>query len=210
LTRIIKIWLVAFYVFFSELVFSQDQEVILIRHAKVNIEVSGWMGPKKAAQLRKLYDTSPIYPFVPGSVLEKLPELKTDTVYVSSLCRSVSTGWMLFGDSAIILSSPFFDEFDLHIVRLPFILPYKGWTGISRALWLLGANQKHNESHREAKRRVKQIADFIELRLQYNKQVILVTHGFLNRNVARELKKRNWQQVADNGGKNLGTTLLRK
>ena len=186
------------------------QEVILIRHAKVFTEASGLMGYKKATCLHSLYNTNPIYPFNADRVLSDLPARTTDTVYVSSLTRSVSTGWMLFGDSAVILSSPFFDEFDLHIIRLPVVLPYKLWTGISRTLWLLGANKKNKESYNEAKKRAKHIADFIEQRLQYNNQVILITHGFLNRAIAKELQKRHWEKIIDNGGKNLGATILKK
>ncbi len=187
-----------------------SQEVILVRHAKVNLETGGWMGAKKATVLRKSYDTSPIISFSADSVLNTLPECKTDTIYASSLTRSISTAWMLFGDSAIILSSDIFDEFELNIVHLPLLLPYKGWTSLSRVLWLLGVNKKSKTSYREAKERAGRITDFIEDRLKYNNQVILVTHGFLNRDISKELKRRNWHKIIDNGGKNLGSTVLRK
>lgn len=182
----------------------------MIRHAKVAIDTKGWMGYRKAVQLNEQYNTAPIYSFETSQVFAELPPLKTDTVYVSNLNRSIATGWTLFGDSAIVLSSCFLDEFELNIVRLPFPLPYKGWTSFSRALWLLGMNQKNNESHKEAKNRVVKIADFIEDRLNYNKQIVMITHGFLNRYVARELKRRGWMDIQDHGAKNLGGTVLRR
>ncbi|QGY44037.1 hypothetical protein GM418_10320 [Maribellus comscasis] len=190
--------------------FAFCQEVILIRHAKVDLDTKGWIGHKKAAQLSKAYNSAAIVSFDTDRILNELPDLKTDTIYVSNLIRSISTGWILFGDSATILSSPFLDEFDLHILRLPLILPYKAWTGISRAFWFLGTNKEHNESYREAEMRVKQIADFIEQRLNYNRQVVMITHGFLNRNIAKELQKRNWEKLQNNGKKNLGATILKK
>ncbi len=200
LTTFLALWLQNIY----------GQEVILIRHAKVNMETTGWVGAKKAASLHNSYDVSPINNFNADSVLSALPIRKTDTIYSSSLPRSITTAWMLFGDSAVILSSKFMDEFDLQIVRAPFVLPYKGWTSLSRALWLLGLNNKNNASYKDAKARTREIADFIEERLKYNKQVILVTHGFLNRDLSRELKRRNWHITNNNGKKNLGATILRK
>jgi len=186
------------------------QEVILVRHAKVYLETNGWMGHKKAAQLRKSYDSAPIYPFSTDSVLNKLPARKTDTIYVSILDRSIGTGWQLFGDSAVVLSTPFLNEFELEIVKLPLLLPYKGWTAISRLSWALGGRNNGKETHREAKERVKQIADFIEDKTNKNEQVIFVTHGFLNRNIARELKRRDWQITKNEGKENLGATVLTK
>lgn len=190
--------------------FAFCQEIILIRHAKVDLDTKGWMRYRKAVQLNERYNTAPVSSFEAHQVLATLPPLKTDTVYVSNLNRSIATGWALFGDSTVVLSSGFLDEFGLNIVHLPLRLPYKAWTSVSRALWLLGINQKNNESHREAKRRVVRIADFIENKLKYNEQVVMVTHGFLNRYVAQELKRRGWVDIQDQGAKNLGATVLRK
>lgn len=168
------------------------------------------MGPKKAAQLRKSYDSAPICPFSPDSVLNTLPERKTDTIYVSNLERSIGTGWQLYGDSAILLSSPFLNEFELEIVKLPLLLPYKGWIAISRLVWALGHKNENYETHREAKERVQQIAYFIENKVKQSQQIILVTHGFLNRNITRELKRRGWQVTRNEGKNNLGATVLEK
>ncbi len=186
------------------------QEVILLRHAKVDIKAGGWTGHKKAIKYQRLYNTAPIAPFNAGKVLAGLPKRRTDTVYVSNLSRSVTTGWLLFGDSAVVLSSCFLDEFELNVIRLPLLLPYKGWTSVSRALWLMGIHGKNNESYKEARGRVGEIADFIEERLEYNEQVIMVTHGFLNHDIAREMKKRGWGIIKGAGTKNLGATILIK
>lgn len=203
-----KIFLLLCIICLTNFVFCQ--EIILIRHAKVNLDTKGWMGYGKVVQLNEQYNIAPISKFEAKQVLAELPPIKTDTVYVSNLNRSIVTGWTLFGDSAVVLSSGFLDEFELNIVHLPLRLPYKGWTSVSRALWLLGLNQKNNESFKEAKSRVLKIADFIEDRLNYNEQVVMVTHGFLNRYVARELKKRGWMDIQDHGSKNLGATVLQK
>ncbi len=190
--------------------FASGQEVILIRHAAVYMEHPGWMSRKNAANLREAYDSAPVHQFNPDTVLAKISKRIADTVYVSGLPRSIATGLKLFGDSAQIVSLDLLNEFELHVVWLPAYLPYKGWTGFSRVLWLLGRKHHGTESYDEAKKRVKLVCDFIEQKANNQKQVILVTHGFLNRNIAKELEKRKWTITQNEGKKNLGATILKK
>lgn len=187
---------------------SNAQEVILIRHAAVEMHPHGWMGAKKAAEYRAAYDTSPVHQFAPDTVLAKVPKQITDTVYVSGLPRSIATGIKLYGHSASIVSTETLNEFEMHMIWLPLILPYKGWTSLSRVMWLMGLEKPGTESYKEAKERTKSIADFIERKAESEQQVIFVTHGFLNRNLAKELKKRGWTITTNNGKKNLGATIL--
>ncbi|WP_297098140.1 phosphoglycerate mutase family protein [uncultured Draconibacterium sp.] len=189
---------------------SVAQEVILIRHASVKLERHGWMGAKKASKMRDAYDTAPISQFDPDTVLSKVPERITDTVYVSGLSRSIATGLKLFGDSATIVSLQELNEFEMHMVWLPLYLPFKAWTSISRTTWLMGLEKPGTESFQEARERVDDVCSFIERKAEQNKQVILVTHGFINRNISKELEKRGWQVIQNNGKKNLGATVLRK
>lgn len=202
--------LVAFVLVFCANSLAFGQEVILIRHAEVNLDHSGWMSSKNAANYREAYDTAPIHQFNPDTILAKIPIRMTDTVYVSGLSRSIATGLKLFGDSAQIVSLDLLNEFEMHVVWLPAYLPYKGWTGLSRGLWLLGWEQRGTESYSEAKERVKLVCDFIEQKTNKQKQVILVTHGFLNRNLTKELEKRDWAITQNDGIKNLGATVLKK
>lgn len=189
---------------------TQAQEVILIRHASVKLEQKGWVGAKKASRLRENYDTAPIKQFDPDTVLSKIPKRITDTIYVSALPRSIATGLKLFGDSATIVSISDLNEFEMHMVWLPLYLPYKAWTSISRTMWLMGLEKPGTESFDEAKDRVKDMCSFIEKKAEQNKQVILVTHGFINRNITKELEKRGWKISQNKGKENLGATVLKK
>ncbi len=190
--------------------YSYGQEIVLIRHAEVFLEHSGWISSKKATDYRKEYDTAPIVNFQADSVLAQLPKRNTDTIYVSALTRSIATGLLLYGDSANIVSIDMLNEFEMHIIWLPLVLPYKGWTAFSRGMWLLGAKKQGTESFSDAKERVKFAANFIENKIANQKQVILVTHGFINRNIAKELEKRGWKITQNNGNENLGATVLNK
>lgn len=186
------------------------QEVILIRHAEVHHEREGWITSKKAAQYRANYDTAPIHQFNPDTVLAKIPQRIADTVFVSGLPRSIATGIKLYGDSAQIVSLTMLNEFEMHVAWLPLILPYKAWTSFSRALWIMGWEKQGTESYAEAKDRVNSVANFIEKRVRDEKQIIMVTHGFINRNIAKELQRRDWTIIQNEGKKNLGATILRK
>ncbi|MDX1283477.1 MAG: phosphoglycerate mutase family protein [Draconibacterium sp.] len=189
---------------------TEGQEVILIRHAEVILEETGWMGSKKATEQRAKYDTAPVHQFIKEDVLKDLPKRITDTVYVSALPRSIATGWKLYGDSVVLVSMEMLNEFDLHVVELPLFLPLKAWTAISRGLWVLGLKGHDTETSKEGRKRTKIVADFIEERSKYNQQIILVTHGFLNRNVTNELKRRGWKIKRNEGRKNLGANILYK
>ena len=204
-----KLILVSFIIFGTSALLT-GQEVVLIRHAEVSLEHQGWMSSKKAAKYRKAYDTAPVYQFDADTVLAKVPARITDTIYVSGLPRSIATGVKLFGESAQIVSLDVLNEFEMHVVWLPLYLPYKGWTGISRTLWLMGWEKKGTESYGEAKERVEFVCHFIEQKAAEQQQVILVTHGFINRNIAKELERRKWKITQNEGKKNLGATILKK
>ena len=186
------------------------QEVILIRHAKVYQDSKGWMGHKTAAEFRKDYDTAPVHQFSADSVLKNLPEIISDTIYVSGLPRSIATGWKLFGDSTTFVSMDLMNEFELKIVRWPIVLPYKAWTAVSRGLWSVGLNQKGVESLKEGRQRASEVADFIEEKAKHEKQIVVVFHGFLNYMLTRELKKRGWKIKRKEGNQNLGANILQK
>ena len=42
---------------------------------------------------------------------------------------------------------------------------------------------------------------FLEEKARYNDQLILVTHGFFNRVLAKEMKKRGWKRIQNEGQK---------
>jgi broad specificity phosphatase PhoE len=195
---------------FIAITFTFAQEVILIRHAKVDMNVKGWMGHKKAAQFNQQYNTAPIVSFNVDSVRNTLPKITADTIYTSALYRSKTTAKILFEQNHTLISRPLFNEFESFIVKWPIILPYKGWTVFSRIFWLLGNKREGVESWKEARERTQKVTDFIETESQNQQQVVFVTHGFLNRQVAKELEKRGWQRTVNNGKKNLGATVLVK
>lgn len=190
--------------------FCFGQEIVLVRHAKVDMHVNGLMGSNKAAYYSQAYDTTAIVEFFADTVLAKLPERTTDTVYTSILFRSMATAGELYGDSVVFISSPVFNEFEMSILKLPLVLSYKAWASISRATWLLGRKGKDAETYSEAKQRVIKNVLFLEEKAGTDKQVILVAHGFINRNIKNQLLNRGWKLKQDQGLKNLGAFVLQK
>lgn len=206
--RTLKKYLLFLFFFFG--LKANAKEIILIRHAKVNHVTKGWMSAKKATRYNSAYDTATICPFLPDTVLAKIPERKSDIIYTSQLSRSIATAYRLYGDSATYFSTPLFNEFELQILWLPLFLPYKAWTISSRIGWFIGMKRPKIENHSEARKRIKRATDFIEERSNSNEQVILVMHGFINWGIAKELKKRGWDIIQNEGKYNLGATVLVK
>ncbi|GAF03017.1 phosphoglycerate mutase family protein [Saccharicrinis fermentans] len=204
------VYLLSLLLFFCCWSKMDGQEVVLIRHAKVNMDAKGWIRARKAAEYREKYDVSPIHSFSATAVKKQLPVIISDTVYTSALARTQETAYLLWGDSVIYVALPLLNEYQLHVIRWPLWLPYKGWTSISRALWLMGLKKEGVESYSEAKERTLKVVDFIEHKSEGNPQVVLVTHGFLNRNIAKELEKRGWLRTLNKGKVNLGATVFKK
>ncbi len=206
--KILTITILFFGINFGSQCFAQ--EIILIRHAQVDMHVSGIMGPKKAMGFVQAYDTANIVNFNADTVLAKLPPISSKTIYTSTLYRSMATAAKLFGDSVQYISSPLFNEFGLSVVRLPLVLPFKAWSTFSRVSWLMGRKRNNAESYKEAKQRVQKCVLFLEQKSETENQVVLVSHGFLNRNIKNQLVKRGWKLRKDHGLKNLGAFVLEK
>lgn len=186
------------------------QTIVLIRHAKVEMNPGSLMNASRAMEYLSAYDRLPIESFEPNTVLVKLPKPLPDTIYTSTLYRSKETARRLFGDSASYVHRAIFDEFDLRIVRLPLLLPLRAWTVISRFAWVTGLMQRDVETHKEAMVRIAKNCDWLEERTAADGYVLMVTHGFLNHSLKRELKRRGWTVEYTEGHGNLGVQKLVK
>lgn len=121
---------------------------------------------------------------------------KEEVVYTSDLVRSIETG-RLIGQK--IIQDPLFREAEIPLIKFPAIrIKAKFWLFLSRSLWVLGLKTKC-ESLKEAKQRVKQIVEKIELQLLGNQRIVIVGHGFINRLIKRELFHRSWFLKQSNG-----------
>ena len=72
------------------------------------------------------------------------------------------------------------------------------WMVIHRLLWWCGFS-RNSESRREAKERAATAADTLIKLASMHQSILFIGHGWMNRYIAKELKKRDWQGPASPG-----------
>ncbi|MEM6644204.1 MAG: histidine phosphatase family protein [Bacteroidota bacterium] len=185
------------------------QQIVLIRHGEPALKKEGWRTRKKAMKFLQAYDAAEVYepavdPFLlrPGDV---------DTIFTSTLNRSISTAAYLFDNDQASKSTPIFREFERKIFVFPnIILPLNWWLVSSRLLWFAGLNDNGIESFRDAKCRARVAVRLLEENAQRNGKTILVSHGLLNHFLSKFLKENGWTEVYDGGKGYLSQKMLVK
>lgn len=186
--------------------FSAIQQVVLLRHGQPQISKKGWFNRREIMDYMTAYDTVGALPF-DKRPFKGSPKLKR--VFTSTLHRSVHSAYLLFGEDMECQHAGRFNEFERKTMKFPNIkLPFGFWSGMSRALWLMGFNDRGIESFGEAKNRAFYDALFLEDEVSKNGRALLVAHGFLNKYIAKYLSKRGWKLVNINGKEYWGAYVL--
>ncbi|MDN5200275.1 histidine phosphatase family protein [Fulvivirgaceae bacterium BMA10] len=184
-------------------------QILLIRHGEPNLKKWGWKNRKAAKKFVHDYDSVGIIAFKENPIC--IENLVIDKAFHSSLPRAKHTAELLFDQKLQLVEKPEFREFERKLIKFINVpLPLKFWTGSSRLLWLMGLNDKHIESFKDAKQRVEKNARFLENDAKYNKDVVLVAHGFHNRYVKKALKRSGWKEVRKGGNGYLSISILAK
>lgn len=164
-------------------------EIILLRHGKPKVELSGYLSTKQFKQLASDYAKSSIN----DAPIEKLKtRFNNHYVICSDLLRSIDSAKKLNLNN-INISDALYRETDIpHFDRFFFKLPATLWLILLRILWLFGFSQ-NGESFSQAKARSKQAAENLIMLAQKNKKVIVVGHGLMNRLIGKKLEKKDWR-----------------
>ena len=185
---------------------STSKQIILIRHAKVDIENSKKIDAVSLKNWVKMYDNAEIY-------VDSLPTQKTrdlvdqaDIVVTSKLQRTIATAKVLGAN--IYESNALFNEADIPEIEIPF-LKFKpnSWLVIVRVLSLLGFG-KAAVSLKTSKLQAKEGSQRL---MEFSKEhtiVVLVGHGGMNWLLRKALVKEGWTLQADPSSKNWGMTVL--
>lgn len=183
-------------------------QIILIRHGKPMISKNGLFSSYMAQEYLRNYDRVNVAPIGVSPVC--LEDISPDTILTSNLQRSINTAEKLKVDMDIVLhSSPLYREFELEVFTVPFVrLPLNFWLVSSRLLWYAGLSSSTIENIRSSNHRIRYVAQDLEKWMEYNNHVVMVAHGLFNRRLARELKKRGWTLVYQNGTAYLNVKVL--
>ncbi len=179
------------------------QQIFIFRHGRPAINKKGWKNRKEVVKYTEMYDSVGINDPEQNPVL--LREADINVVYASNLPRAINTAEKVFNNSMPIESHAFFNEFEREIIRFPNIkLPTQFWTVTTRVVWVLGFNKKGIESFSQAKDRSKRAAYFLNDKAENDGNVMLFSHGFLNKYINKYLKKQGYKAVNLEGHKYLG------
>jgi len=130
-----------------------------------------------------------------------LREVSDDAIVLSSARpRAIQTAGHL-GRGRAVRHDAMFNEAPLPAPRLGgFPMRPKNWNKIARLLWMLG--HSGGEEHvRDAKRRAARASEVLIDAAGEGRDVVLAAHGWFNRMLRPELRKRGWANVHDGGDK---------
>ncbi|WP_455168615.1 histidine phosphatase family protein [Aegicerativicinus sediminis] len=180
-------------------------QIILIRHARPIISPESFVTFEDAERHLTEYRNSSVYADFRSPICTE--ELTDVPIYHSDLQRSKETAMKLFPPELFKLEEDArFRELDRQNLKLPFKTPYKIHTTLSRIAWLTG-KMKHIELPKEAWKRLKGNANYLDSLGQKEKVLIIVAHGFHNFFVGRFLKRLGYRLVNNGGHKHLSVNI---
>lgn len=132
-----------------------------------------------------------------------LSQINEDAIILSSARqRAIETAGHL-GRGRDVKHDAMFNEAPLPAPKLGiFPMRPKNWNKIARLLWMLG-HSGGEENVSEAKRRAAKAAEVLVKTAEESggRDVVLAAHGWFNRMLRPQLKKRGWENVHDGGDK---------
>ncbi len=183
-------------------------EISLIRHGKSMHLESNRINYKDFQKWVEKYDSSGVFEenAYPSVTLEKIGT--ANVLITSDLKRAIESASFLNQNKNVgVISDSLFREIELPTspTELGLKLSPNSWTIMLRCLWLCGYS-KRCEPLTSAKRRAKLASEQLVKYAEQYKSVVLVGHGFFNRLIAEELKKKNWEGKRKSSVKHWGCT----
>jgi broad specificity phosphatase PhoE len=129
-----------------------------------------------------------------------IAEVRDDAVVFSSVRpRAMQTADALAG-GRMVTRDPTFNEAPLPPPRWGAKYLPKTWNKIARVAWLMG-HHDGDEHVRDARSRASKAADVLVSTAMKGPDVVLAAHGWFNRMLRPQLRRRGWSCVHDGGDK---------
>lgn len=172
--------------------------IFLSRHGKSALSRTVWLSAKGYEQWWQTYDQVGLDPS--RQPTDRFLEFagRADVILSSTLKRSQDTA----AQAALgrdVIADKIFVEAPLPPPQLPrwFKLMPRIWGAVARIHWMLGGGQ--GESASDARERASLAADSLLAYARQGQTVMLVAHGWFNRMIGQELKRRGWTCTDDGG-----------
>lgn len=173
-------------------------DIVIARHGRPSVPWKGWMSATGWDDWLARYEASGLVPNqTPPADLVTIARHSTHLM-ASTRPRAMETAkWLAPHRDADI--SDLFIEAHLPAPRLPSFMRFspKGWGVICRTVWIFGYTGG-GESAKLAWERTGRAADLL-IEKAADGDVLLCAHGWFNRMLRRELKRRGWMCVRDGG-----------
>ena len=137
-----------------------------------------------------------------NEISEKLKTvvMKAD-VFISSKLKRTNDSFRLLGvkefSSLELLNEAELPSGFLKRLKMPFVF----WGILIRLSWMAGL-KINSESYKEFKVRIHKAAVHLEAISQSSNHIVVMGHGMVNMQLKKELTKRKWKHVLNNGGRN--------
>jgi broad specificity phosphatase PhoE len=183
------------------------QKIILIRHAKVDIDSSIKLNAKELHKWVSEYDKADIITNRPNLGLKN--ELKDiDYILTSEQKRTVLSAKLL--SLHIDEKNELFNEVPLPTIDIPFLkMSAKSWLIFLRVLMILKIGDI-DSSLKISKKRAKDASIYLSNLSKKHKKIALIGHGGKNYLIYKELLKMGWSLEGKASFKNLDHTTLIK
>lgn len=183
-------------------------QIVLIRHARPITKKRRFVNFEEAEESLQDYRNSSVdLNFITPVCISNIGNKK---IYHSDLPRSRETAYKIFPPEDFQhIENRVFRELDRENLKLPFRVPYKFHTTLSRIMWLTG-RMKNIETPATAFKRLKENAMYLNKVAVDEHLVILVAHGFHNFFVGRFLKDLGYKALRTGGNKHLALNIWGK
>ena len=183
------------------------KKIILLRHAKVDIDTSTKIDSFALKQWVKEYDHAPIIPLSKEPTQEiRVLAKDADIVLTSTLRRAKDSAKEL--EVKIEEESALFNEAAIPEAKIPYIkLKPKTWLAILRIFLLLGLGKKEVSFNASKQMAQNAASKLLEYAKEHN-TVLLVGHGGMNWLIRKVLEKQGWRVEGKASNRNWGATFL--
>ena len=183
------------------------KKIILIRHAKVDIDNSKKVDSLALKKWVEQYDHAPI-------LKESLPTGETitlvqnaDVVLTSALSRAIDSAKVLGVE--VSEENSLFNEAAVPNISVPYLkLRPKTWLVILRLMLFIGLGKKET-SFKASKTQAKNAVLHLETLTKVHSIIALVGHGGMNWLIGKALAQRGWIQEGKSGHGNWGVTVFK-
>jgi len=181
-------------------------QIILIRHAKVDLDNSRKIDSLSLQKWVGDYDSAPIHSnSLPSKEIMEIVK-SANVVLTSTLRRAIDSAGVL--GIEVHEQNSLFNEAGIPEVKIPFFkFKPKTWLVILRLLLLFGLGKK-DTSLKASKIQAREATQKLLVFSENNERVVLVGHGGMNWLIRKVLMKEGWILEASTGHSNWGITVL--